>query len=587
MSNIIQDTRDLASTYIGRDREMSLYFRLLAQIDELSHADLESFVSNEPRTLWNMATFLLQPRPLVHTIIRQDGVPFRPDENLAAKSIVGLLSRVWSSLDRKNLRRGGTTFSWDMIGLLNATGWFAIPNHALGGRLFADYLHPVEVYPEFSDDLDVGLSRVGRQTTIRAAQAIQKAQREGWDTSGIVQRGNVQLPEYHLWEKHGTAVFHGVAIGNAVVKDLTLVAGVNEIPILVGAVGGLPFTGSSQYSTMPAGHATTSGSSSLIDAHANDSCTFRGQSILATNAKVFAQLNRQQTFLQQLLHDVANPKTYEKSTGPQPIVKDAEEFTKRGAHFKLGPNDDLGTLQFPGIPPEGTQLVFALRGMIQRGGFSDVTFGNIVTEISALVMAQSAESAQQVISPYHIASQFIYTEVDNTWISGLLKNPQAYADILTPAEAEALKILKGLPLDVTAEYSVRVPGDLAARINIAKAASPTFSISHQTALRLFMPEISDVDLEVDRVREDAAREHPAFVQAAVINALNGAADDLQEVNPETAQIYRALAQQIMSQLGSTSPSQPSQGSPSPNIGGMGASELQEMIARSGSNGTAR
>ena len=584
MSDIIQDIRDLAEGYIGRDREMSLYFRLLAQVDELSHADLESFVSNEPRTLWNMATFLLQPRPLVHTITRQDGVPFRPDESLAAKSVASLLSRMWANLDRKNLRRGGTTFSWDMIGILNATGWFAIPNHAMGGKLFADYLHPVEVYPDFSDDLDIGLARVGRKTSCRASHALLKAQREGWDTSGIMQRGNVRLTEYHLWEKHDNAVFHGVAIGNAVVKDLTLVPGLDEIPILVGAVGGLPFTGSSQYSAVAPGHATTSGTSSLIDAHANDSSTFRGQSILATNANVFAQLNRQQTFLQQLLHDIANPKTYEKSTGPQPIVKDAEEFSKRGAHFKLGPNDDLGTLQFPGIPPEGTQLVFALRGMLQRGGFSDVTFGNIVTEISSLVMAQSAESAQQVISPYHIASQFIFTEVDNTWISGMMKNPRSYSDILTAAEIEALGILKDLPLDIVAEYSVRVPGDLAARINVARAAAPAFSISHETSLRLFMPEISDVETEIEKVRDDAARQHPAFIQAAVINALNGAADELEEMNPQTAQTYRALARQIMSQLGGTAPPPPPSEAPPSNgmgPGGPGGAELEAMIARSG------
>jgi hypothetical protein len=534
--DIISECRDLESLHYGRNKAIGEAYRLLDQVDEMYQENMESFVGNDPRTLWNMGTYLLQPRPLVHTIERMDAVPFTTEEKMAAQAIERLFTRIWRTRNRSRMRRGGKSWFWSFIGSFTATGWYAVPFGMMKGGPFIDFWKPQHVYPEFSSEETEGLTRLARIRTIPWDEAVREAEREGWNTTAVPAKGQGNITEYQLWKKEGDVVSFGVVFTNSEVRPMSVFPGTTEIPVLAGATGGIPSADASVL--------ILSTSDPRRMAPRNDNVV-KGQSIMATNERVYAQFNRQQSFLQQLMHDTANPKTYEQTMGGRAIVENPDDLFKRGAHFRLQIGEALKVLETPGIPPEATQLLFGLRNMIQRGGFSDITFGNITTEVTSVLMTQAAESAQQLISPFHESIEFIFSEVAQSWLDSLLVNKYS---LVTAEEQEALDILADAgDLQIEAAYVVKIPGDFASRLNMARASSSSFDMSVETAYRLFTPEITDIPGEMARVKSDRAQQDPAMQAVTLIQALREAATQLRDTNPQYAELYEKMAERVMQQ----------------------------------------
>ena len=355
--------------------------------------------------------------------------------------------------------------------------------------MYVDHWDPDKVYPEWSDDVEIGLVRLARIREITSDEARRLARLRGWSWNGY--RPNSVVSETRLWKLTGTEVEFGVSFANDIVRPLTVISGLDRIPVAAGGVGNIPEIGNNppQYRT---------------------DRPQRGASILDTNRGMYKQINRQFSFLQQLLHDTANPKTYEvHRRGSGQIVKSREEFYTRGAHYKLQEGEDIGVIELPSIPPEGTELVLAIRNMIQRGGFSDATFGNIAGQVTALVISQSAEAAQQITTPYHQAMEFVCTEISRYWVDILVRESSSYS-FVSQIERDAFELFReeNVTYRVSSNYAVQVPGDTAARIVMAKQASPGFELAPETAMRLFMPEITDPKQEISKVRAARAENHP-------------------------------------------------------------------------------
>jgi hypothetical protein len=543
-NDIIAECNELASSYSDRNAVFTDHFKLLAQNDDMAQEHMESFVSNDPRTTWNLATYLLQPRPLVHKVQRIDAQPLKPKEEVAAKLISHLFARIWERRNKRHMRRGGPSFYWDMIGMLNLTGWWAIPKGMMKGakdRFFVDTWAPKDIYPDYSDDEEEGLSRLARVWTMSWDAAIKLARREDWDLSKS--RSNVvgsQVKVYQLFKNIDGVVHLGVAVGDAEVRPMTQLGDLDDIPVLVGATGGIPMATDSV-------QINTGGESNTLSSRMNK--TTRGQGILATDAGVFKSLNRQQTFVQQILHDIANPVTWEKTQGAD-IIGDPDDLYKRGAHFRMGLNDELGDLRVRNIPPEFQTLLFSLRNMIQRGGFSDIVFGNIVSDVSSVLVSQAAESAQQLLWPFHVGAQYIFSEVDQTWFDAILANPRGYNGLITGAEVEALVLLEAVDseLEVVASYAVQIPGDRAQRMQMMKFASPDADISPETSMEMFLPEVTNPREEMEKVRSAKADHHPLMQIISLIGALRESAIELRDSNPRFAELFDQTAERLETEL---------------------------------------
>ena len=104
---IIDRSAELRRKFSSRDRNFSNWFDLLDQVDEYAQEGMESFVGNDPRTLWNMSNFLLQPRPLTVTIRRIDEGRLTVEEQAAANIVQRRLGREWIKRDKLRMRIGG------------------------------------------------------------------------------------------------------------------------------------------------------------------------------------------------------------------------------------------------------------------------------------------------------------------------------------------------------------------------------------------------------------------------------------------------------------------------------------------------
>lgn len=574
--DLIKKVNALESDYADRNAQFSLWFDMLDQVDFNAKEDLESFVANDSRTLWNMSTFLLQPKPLVHSVIRKDGMPFAAEGQLAAKMVERLLARQWERKNKDYRKRGGSGWIRDFIGNLLATGWFAIPMGVDENRgLFVEFIEPHSVYPEWSDDdEDNGLLSLGRKWTVGYRAAKRMARRQGWELGDITPTQNSNVTFYQYWSDEGDGVFMGVAVGTTqnqrMVRNWEEEEGLEEfgIPWLVGGVGGLPL--SAAMGTRGVGLSATAQNSAgtaaggTIDRDTSTTAravrrskrTVMGQSIFASNERVMDQFNKTMGMLQQILSDTAYVKTYEKNAGKK-ILRDTDNFFKRGFHVAMEIGEEFGTVGMQGIPGELETSLISMRNMLQRGGLSDVTFGQLAGDITAVLMSQATGAAQQLLSPYQEGAEYVFTATSNRWLLALLDKPGFFKKLgqITEGEKDALVSLKDIAdeIEVVASYSIQIPGDLVQRITTAKMASKDFDLAPIDTYRLFVPEISDPEAAIARLKKAQAENGPEFRAVQTMRAFKQASDRLKKIDPQTSAVYRQIAAQMQGVLTGRAP----------------------------------
>ena len=515
---------NLAKLWERRNQNIAGWYDTLALYDELKQEHMESVVSNDPRTFYNSALHLLAPniphRIPVHGMDR---------EAMAwTASIERAVTDTWSGIDRQYRRRGRKSWMEYMTGLLLATGWYAVLCMSTRDKLIAEVWNPIEVYQDWDSQ---GLSSVAHVFTITSSQAMRLFLQRGWEMPTNLK--NVPVTIYDLWEVTSEGVINVTSANSVLVKPET-VEPFEEIPILTGPAGGLPDDGA-----ISAKRRTTSNQ----DWRGNI-----GQSILATNEGMYNQYNRALTFMQQILRDTAQPKYWEKSRGSGTILT-PEDLEKRGAIFRLGEGDDVGTLQMPGIPVELTSLIGSYEQMIQRGALPNALSGQ-VQNIPIGLMSQVAAAAVQVLSLYHRAITGLLTDIDNTWVEGIIGKVFTEGSINVPEDLPA----SAVRFDI--QYPINIPGDLIQRATVTRMISPGARIAASTALDLFFPEITDPVREMAQARADDAQSGPIFILLSQISALRDESRLLrQSGNTDDADLLMRAQEILMSQiLGEQAPS---------------------------------
>ncbi len=521
-SKVIDRCNELKALYTQRNKNIADWYSLLTMYDDLEQENMESVVSNDPRTFYNTALYLLTPE-IPHR------VPMQGLDNEAsawANSLERVIGSAWKGLDRQYRKRGRKSWMEYVVGMLLSTGWYAILNMAASDKLVAEAWNPVEVYPDWDG---TGLESVAHIFTISNKQAHRLFAQRNWDKSLFKSRRTGNVTIYDLWEMDGLNVMNYTVAETAMVKA-NPEESFTEIPILVGPAGGLPDDG--PITTLRSGKATDEWRANI------------GQSILATNANVYKGYNRLMTFMQQILRDTAQPKYWEKGKGGTRILT-SESLEKRGAIFQLAEGDEIGTLQMPGIPVELTGLIASYEAMIQRGSLPHALSG-AVENIPIGLMSQVAAAAIQTLSLMHRATKGILTDIDNTWKDGIL-NGVYEAEVLTlPANISPESIM------FDANYIINIPGDLIQRATVMRMISPSARIAASTGIDIFFPEIQDPIGELSQARTDDAQMHPVFSMLNLISALREEAKMLRlGGNEEDAllldQAQNALKQQLEGQ----------------------------------------
>ena len=515
MANDIQTKcTTLQKFWMEREKKFKDWYQLLTLFDKFAQENMESFVGNDPRTFWNMSKFLLTPRPMVHRILL-DGLT--KSEAASASNLEEGFTRAWGINDRNHRRRGRGTWWEEFVGQLTLLGWYSVFVMATPKELIAEIWNPAHVFPKFGES---GLIECSHIYPMTAPEANKLVSMKEWAVPTRKFTTKVNLYDWWILDDNGE-VNNAIVIGDHVAKDLIVEPSFNGvIPIICGPVGGIPDDGTLSPRDEWKGNL--------------------GQSIFATDEKVYQAFNKLMSFMQQLMRDTAQARWVVKTRSPG-VVKPADIF-KRGAVFEFAPDEDMYPVPVNPIPIELKSHLIEIQGMIQRGSLSWLLFGNIMQEISAYTMSQVANSSQQVLDPYHQTIMYVASEIDNRWKDSIIRLGMKPLGIEVPQE---------LPehAEFDAIYKISIPGDLLQRANAARMLSPNIKFSQRTIMDTMFPEIKDPVREIASANADDAMMHPAWKLVSLVRAFEEQAKFLTEFgDTQGAQLFQASADNLKKQM---------------------------------------
>jgi len=513
--DVIRSCETLKKFWDTRNQKFEKWYRLIQMVDELAQKNMESFVGNDPRSSYNLMLNMLDQK-VPHRVMPEN---LLLEQVAPAAELSKIFEIAWQDIFNQ-YRNRGRYFLRDLIGFLLVTGWYSAfaTISADGRRCAAEVWNPATVYPSWDDTL----IECAHIFPVSEAQAKRMIARNEWKAR--TPKGQMKI--YDHWRLEGVdQVFNSIVLDNELVKDSVLESKFKRIPIFTSPVGGLPDTG----------EMTSRGGSEQWKAEI-------GQGMPAVNENIYRYWNKWWTFSMQLLRDTAQARTYEKSSSGKPIVK-PEDWYKRGAHYKLGLQDEIGFITPPAMPIELRSAQLDMEAMMQRGGPSWTMLGNIQQQLTAYVMSQISAGANQMAKPYHSGVVDCLTDIDNFWLGMILENNYSVYGRSLP---------QGLPdgVKLSAEYELRIPGDLVQRVTTARIMNPAFELSDEKIMEELFPEIKNPTEEMAKIQAGKARRHPVNAAIALIESFNKEAELLRKAGDISgAELYEKAATLVESSLG--------------------------------------
>src|SRR4030066_140554 len=334
---VTREANELEMSWSSRNAKIPQWYDTLLLKDELAQTGMESFVSNDPRTFFNLALHLLIPKVIPHRVV--EDAEKRSVESGFDK-VNRFLELTWERLNKLSRKRGRQSWPRRLVGLVLATGWYSVYAMATKDELIAEVWHPLQTFPEFGDD---ALLRCAHKYTITPAAARRKlVTHPDWAQNiSIPESSYFQVVVLDYWKLEKDGPYNVVVMNNQIAKPYQKTP-FAEIPILTGPVGGLPDDGVIQTGM--------------------DWQEHYGESIVATHERGHRDAHKKMTFLQQLLRDTAQPVILEKNDG-NAIIKDPQDLYRRGSIFRMGTSDDIKVLDKGAVPVDVRTVMFEIGNM--------------------------------------------------------------------------------------------------------------------------------------------------------------------------------------------------------------------------------
>jgi len=460
VNDCITKCTELKDFWRIRDKKFKDWYDLLLLKDQLEQENMETVVTNDPRTGYNLALHLLISATMAHRV-SVDGLD-KP-ELIDTGYLENFIERRWRSLEREEATKGRQSWLRRVIELMLATGWYSVFVQATEDRLIAEIWNPANVYPEFGES---GLESCAHVYTLKPTEAIRKAKIYGIQLSNTT-GSTVMVYSLFQLDEDGDPT-NTLVIGDKLARPKSKLSSMEQvgrqIPVLVSPVSGLPDTG--------------------VISSGNTWQEHFGESIVAVNAEEFSNNNKMQSFIQQLVRDSANPRWFEKSRSQKGILQ-PERIFKRGAIFRGAPDEDIMPLPTVPIPVEIRTILMDYNNRIQRGLFPWTLYGNLQQQMSGYLASQINSAALSTLAPYSLAIRNLLSMVDNFWVNEILER-------------------KLNPYGFKKPYNIEIPGSTVQRATTARMLNPTFRLSFPRVSDMLFPEIKDVIKEQAMVNKDEA-----------------------------------------------------------------------------------
>ena len=496
-------------------------------IDRLSAKGMESYVSNEPATFFQMAHYLLTKGDISHLIpVLAESAG---DLDNRAKVHRGC-QYMWGNIDRGRRLGGSQTFISDLGFYLLVLGWFSVVLNfdKDTGFLQAQIWNPADVFPRYVNDR---MASCVHTYKISQSEAIAKAQANGWNynPSGLKGMGyggndnNTVLSDFFV--QQGDTWYNMVLIDS---QDVTGLVPRPEMNLIVAPVGGYPDRGTLAPNT--------------------DWRTLVGKGIFEVNEAVATSFNKWKSMLSQILRDTVQPIKQEFSASPQATP---EQIRERGALFHYAPGEQgLQNVQAPTIPVELQAILQELRREMQKGSFNDAVYGMMAGQPGYALSLLASSSANQILYPFMDGKHFVLSEADRFWLSNLKKSGKTF--LIKSKLLEKIEP-KDIPEDVVVmvESDVATPTDWLERGTIAGMVRPDLD---QSTLISQVYKLPDPQGIMRRKKLDAILEHPMSLNIEMIASYKAHANYLEQSGDrEQAMLFRNAARALEAQLNTPPP----------------------------------
>lgn len=336
----------------------------------------EQVVLNEPTVLYYTSVAILsaaKPRfraPVSMTL--NDGE--KEKMNLIERFSEGVLRE----LDDRNMQRGDDYWLRELAFWVCSGHVYCFPHvTTYNGKVefWADLYDPLTCYPTFGRR---GLIRFLREyeTSINAANDI--LAENSWELEKELKEGDESKTAtiQNFWEIVEDKVINTVLVNGMIAKPPTIHPEFgSELPIIGAVIGGSPER-----------------------VYPTNWLQNRGQNVISLNREMYPLMNRLATMVMQIIADTAYPPIVDENPTGKATLK-AEDM---GAGKIIGrrPDSKLELFYNARTPPEVTQLMGIVSGALQRGGISNVVYGNIGFEISGYALSQLLASVKYKLAPY-------------------------------------------------------------------------------------------------------------------------------------------------------------------------------------------
>jgi len=510
--DVISDIAELKKNWTLRATKFSEWYDMLCQVDKLKAKNMESAVSNDPRTFFNMAHFLFTAGEVQHRIpLTSDS----PTERERQARVERACRYMWKEIDTVRQRGGSPPFVNELGFYLLLLGWYSlIVGIDENNQLIPQLWSPAEVYPRFEDNTLTACVHEYR-ITVRAAK--RKARIKGWNYSPRTEVGYVTLDDYFYLDDNGV-LQNMILIDD---KDVTGVVNREDLLLLVAPVGGFQDKGSIRTGTAWQ--------------------QFIGQGILETDAKTIETFNKWTSMVMQALRDAVQLKYQEFSASPQATTEQLREY---GATFHYSPGEQgLQPVPVAPIPIEARALQMDLEKRIQKGAFSDAVYGMVERGTAGYALSQLASSsANQIMHPYMQAKDFIIAECDKFWLSRVKTSKKVFN-----IKGEVEEQLR--PTDIPDKVSIGVRSEMATQKDWLERATIANMMRQDVDEETLLAEVykfNDTSTIKRRLNLDDFNKHPLTKQFHA-DFLEAAGDSRQ------AELFRKAAQALEMQMGAPEP----------------------------------
>lgn len=568
---VVTDIATLQGFWRERNNRFKDWFEFLILFDTLRTTGMESYISNEPQTFYNMAHYLLTKGELSHTTPIETESAIEMDRR--ARVHRGC-QYMWKQIDR-NRQLGGNNAYVDELGFyLLVLGWYSVVLNfdQSTGNLQSQIWSPHDVYPKYQNNR---IAACVHSYEITGAEAVSKAEANGWSYKPSASiPATVTLDDYFTYHE---GVLHNMILINS--KDVTGFVPRQDMRLLIAPVGGFPDKGSLYKQRV-------------------DWRKLTGRGIFEVNSGVTTSFNKWKSQVSQILRDTSNPITQEFSASPQATP---EQLRERGALFHYGQGETgLRRLEPPAIPVELQANLLELRREMQKGSFNDAVYGMVEGQPGYALSLLASSSANQILYPYMDGKHFVISEADRFWLSKLKESKKVFQ-----IKGKFLEKLE--PVDVPEDISIEVessvatPKDWLERGTIANMLKDHLD---ESTIITEIFEMNDPQAIKRRKNLDRVLEHPVSQMVEMIAGYEAHADYLEHRGDiRQARLFRKAALGLEAQLGvppagsaapqeaTTVAQQVEEGTPEERVGvspqvsppenqqGFTPSQLRQMIGR--------